>query len=72
MYTTTQFAKLIGVDPMTLRRWDKNGTLKPIHIGTNHHRRYTDEHLRQVRNMNINASYQEMYFDVKLGRLIRK
>ena len=61
MYTTTQFAKLIGVDPMTLRRWDKNGTLKPIHIGTNHHRRYNDEHLRQVRNMNINASPEERW-----------
>ncbi len=28
MDTTTQFAKLIGVDPMTLRRWDKKWNFK--------------------------------------------
>lgn len=30
--TTTQFAKAIGVHPDTIRRWDKQGLLKPNHI----------------------------------------
>lgn len=42
-YTISQFAKAIGVHPQTLRRWDKEGTLKPITRSYGHQRRYTQE-----------------------------
>lgn len=48
-YTITQFAKIINVIPNTLRVWDKERKLVPIKLASGH-RRYTDEHLMQLRN----------------------
>ena len=48
-YTISEFAKIINVIPNTLRVWDKQGKLKPIKLASGH-RRYTDEHLNQLRN----------------------
>ena len=50
MYTIKEFAKLINVHPMTLRNWDANGKLKPIRLDSGH-RRYTDDHLNQIKNI---------------------
>lgn len=36
----SQAADRIGVTPLTLRRWDKQGILKPIRIGRRRDRRY--------------------------------
>ena len=47
MYSISQFAKLISVSQGTLRRWDKEGKLKPVLLASGH-RRYTDEHLAQI------------------------
>lgn len=54
MYSITKFAKLINVTSQTLRNWDKNNTLKPIILKSGH-RRYTDEHLRLIKNKNIST-----------------
>ena len=35
---------------MTLRNWDANGKLKPIRLDSGH-RRYTDDHLNQIKNI---------------------
>lgn len=35
-----QAAELLGVTPLTLRRWDENGRLKAIRIGSRNDRRY--------------------------------
>ena len=53
MYKISEFAKLINVNPMTLRRWDKADILKPEYFGNSKHRRYTDDHLRQVKSLNF-------------------
>lgn len=33
-------SELLGVTPLTLRRWDKNGRLKAIRVGSRGDRRY--------------------------------
>ncbi len=40
-----QAAQLLGVTPLTLRRWDKSGRLKAIRIGSGKHRRYEENQL---------------------------
>ncbi|MBI2315415.1 helix-turn-helix domain-containing protein [Candidatus Daviesbacteria bacterium] len=36
LLTINQVAKILGVVPPTLRRWDKSGKLKAIRIGNKH------------------------------------
>jgi len=40
-----QAAELLGITPLTLRRWDKSGRLKAIRIGSGKHRRYEENQL---------------------------
>ncbi len=40
LLSTKQAAELLGVTPLTLRRWDANGRLKAIRIGSRGDRRY--------------------------------
>ena len=47
MYSITKFAKMCGLSSKTLYRWEEDGILKPIVLKSGH-RRYTDEHYRQV------------------------
>ena len=47
MYTIGEFAKLVGVVPKTLQRWDREGRLKSHRTVTNQ-RYYTDEDLAIV------------------------
>lgn len=47
MYTIGEFAKLVGVVPKTLQRWDREGRLKAHRTVTNQ-RYYTDEDLAIV------------------------
>lgn len=35
-----QVAEMLGVNPETLRRWDRDGTFKAIRIGRRGHRMY--------------------------------
>jgi len=46
LYTLTEVADLLSVSKETLRRWDKNGKLKPIRL-PNNYRRYTKDSLRE-------------------------
>lgn len=46
LLTLTEVADLLSVSKETLRRWDKNGKLKPVRL-PNSHRRYSKESLRQ-------------------------
>lgn len=43
-----QAADVLGVTPLTLRRWDKKGTLKAIRIGTREDRRYDPQELKKL------------------------
>lgn len=44
-YTTSEFAKEIGVSPQTLRVWDKQGYLKPHHVSVGGRRMYAKEQI---------------------------
>ena len=48
-YRTAEAAKLLGVHPSTLRRWDKTGILRPSYRTPTGERRYTDADLEAVR-----------------------
>ena len=47
-YSIHEFSKLVCRTPQTLRTWDKNGRLKPDHLGPNGYRYYSDAQLREV------------------------
>lgn len=41
-------SELLGVTPLTLRRWDKNGRLKAIRVGSRRDRRYEEGKLLEL------------------------
>ncbi len=43
--TIKEVAKIIGVTPLTLRNWDKNGKLKAYRNPINHYRVYKPEEI---------------------------
>ena len=47
-YRTAEAAKLLGVHPSTLRRWDKTGILRPSIRTPTGERRYTDADLKAI------------------------
>ncbi|PJE57712.1 MAG: MerR family DNA-binding transcriptional regulator [Candidatus Portnoybacteria bacterium CG10_big_fil_rev_8_21_14_0_10_38_18] len=53
-YTIKQAAKIIGVTPLTLRNWDKNGKLKAYRHPINNYRVYKPQQLELfLRKMDI-------------------
>ena len=48
-YRTAEAAKLLGVHPSTLRRWDEKGILRPSIRTLTGERRYTEADLEAVR-----------------------
>ncbi|NCN59121.1 hypothetical protein COW99_03775 [Candidatus Roizmanbacteria bacterium CG22_combo_CG10-13_8_21_14_all_38_20] len=44
----SEASKMLGVTPMTLRRWDEKGILKPIRLGTRLDRRYKKEDISRI------------------------
>lgn len=69
MYTISEFAKIVGVTPNTLRRWEQSGKLVPIRLKSKH-RRYTDLHLAQLKKIKtperINVVYIRELTDEQL------
>lgn len=43
-----QAAELLGIAPLTLRRWDESGRLKAIRIGSRGDRRYEKRKLMEL------------------------
>jgi excisionase family DNA binding protein len=43
-----QASELLGVAPLTLRRWDKSGRLKSIRVGSREDRRYDENKLLEL------------------------
>lgn len=41
-------AELLGITPLTLRRWDNSGRLKAIRVGSRGDRRYEQSKLLQL------------------------
>lgn len=53
-YTIKQASKILGVTPLTLRNWDKNGKLKPYRHPLNNYRVYKSDQLEMfLRKMEI-------------------
>ena len=51
LLTIKQVAKILNVHPTTLRRWDKNGKLKALRVGTRRgvgERRYRREDIGKL------------------------
>ena len=47
-YSIAQFAELSGISKSTLRRYDKEGKLKPAYTSSGGHRRYTESQLFEL------------------------
>lgn len=46
-------AKLLGITPMTLRRWEQAEILKPLRVGPRRDRRYKKEDLLRLLDKGI-------------------
>ena len=47
-YRIAEAAKMLGVHPSTLRRWDKTGILRPSYRTPTGERRYTEADLKAI------------------------
>ena len=60
MYSISQFARKAGISGGTLRRWESLGKLVPIRLESGH-RRYTDEHLFELKGLKKNKRKNVIY-----------
>ena len=51
LYTSSEFAKLVGVSLNTIRNWDKNNIISPAVRKNNGWRRYTEEQVKQCQEI---------------------
>ncbi len=50
LLTLKQVSKMLSVNPDTLRKWDNNGILKAMRIGSRRDRRYRNEDIQKIIN----------------------
>lgn len=53
--TVYEFASKIGVHPQTVRKWDREGVLKPHHVLPSGRRLYSEEQVEEIINKGISA-----------------
>lgn len=53
--TVAEFAAKIGVHPQTVRKWDREGVLKPHHVLPSGRRLYSEEQVEKITNKGISA-----------------
>ena len=53
--TVAEFASKIGVHPQTVRKWDREGVLKPHHVLPSGRRLYSEEQVEKITNKGISA-----------------
>lgn len=53
--TVAEFAVRIGVHPQTVRKWDKEGVLRPHHVLPSGRRLYSEEQVSDILNKTINT-----------------
>jgi len=58
LYRIGDAARILGVSVQTLRRWDKEGKLKPVRIGKE--RRYRDAQIEFLRRA-VAGSFSQVY-----------
>ncbi len=56
-----QAAELLGVAPLTLRRWDKSGRLKAIRIGLRNDRRYERKKLLFTQEFQLMSRQKKVF-----------
>lgn len=76
-YSIAQFAELSGISKSTLRRYDKENTLKPAYISRGGHRRYAESQLFELigkkNNINkINIGYVRVSSKKQIDNLERQ
>ena len=54
-YKAGEFAQLIGISSVTLRKWDERGWLKPHHRSPTGYRFYSEEQLNDY----LNGTYKQ-------------
>ena len=54
-YMAGEFAKLIGISSVTLRKWDKKGWLKPHHRSPSGYRYYSEAQLSDYLNNGLSV-----------------
>jgi excisionase family DNA binding protein len=69
MLTISQAAKLLGVHPDTLRRWEKAGKLSPIRFVKRGHRRYRSD---EIMDLIKNSTQQKADPSPTLERVLKK
>lgn len=69
MLTISQAAKLLGVHPDTLRRWEKAGKLSPIRFVNRGHRRYRSD---EIMDLIKNSTQQKADPSPTLERVLKK
>lgn len=77
MYNINEFAKLIGVTVQTLRKWDKQGKLKPAYLTKGKHRMYSEEQLNEIlqkqgKTERINVGYARVSSEHQKDDLMRQ
>lgn len=51
--TVAEFAMKIGVHPQTVRKWDRDGILKPHHVLPSGRRLYSEEQVDEIFRKNM-------------------
>lgn len=46
--TVAEFALRVGVHPQTVRKWDRNGIIKPHHVLPSGRRLYSEEQVEEI------------------------
>ncbi len=54
--TVAEFAARIGVHPQTIRKWDRDGTLRPHHVLPSGRRLYSEEQIQEIINNGVDDS----------------
>lgn len=54
--SVADFAGRIGVHPQTVRKWDREGVLKPHHVLPSGRRLYSEEQVEEIINKGINMN----------------
>ncbi len=70
--TIKQASKILGVTPLTLRNWDKNGKLKALRHPINNYRVYKMEDIEGVLNGIASSAKKERNKEKEVRRIIVK
>jgi DNA-binding transcriptional MerR regulator len=54
--SVAEFAGRIGTHPQTVRRWDREGILKPHHVLPSGRRLYSEEQVEEIINKGIDMN----------------